>query len=113
MHVVFQDVNSRLSDVLEEGRVSPLDFTELLYADDTLLLTKDARTASRLLAEIQKESAYYNMNLNQAKCNYIVMNKASNRKVRFEDGTPMESVDDAVYLGGTINKYMNVRQEIQ
>ena len=92
------------------GAIAGLDFTEILYADDTLLAVKNTRTANLYLKRIEEESAYYSMKLNKNKCNYICMNQ--NNKLKFADGTPLKSVDTAVYLGGTLDKQMKSITEI-
>ncbi len=60
-----------------------------------------------LLAEIETESAYYNVKLNKGKCNVIAMN--GNYNVRFADGTPVKRVEDAIYLGGKLTKHAKSR----
>ena len=47
-----------------------LTFESILYADETLLVTKNARTMNILIKEIEIESEKYNMKLNKSKCNY-------------------------------------------
>ena len=65
-------------------------FTEILYADDTLLVMKNTRDTNLRLKEIETESSYYNMKLNNAKCEVIAMNKSNN--VTFKDGTKLKHV---------------------
>ena len=69
------------------------------------MVLKSTRATNVLLAEIEKESNYYNMNLKQNKCEVIAMNRDNN--IKFSDGTPLEHVNQAVYLGGTLTKYVN------
>ena len=97
MTVMFHDIYDRCSGKLFYGTIEGLAFAELLYADDTLLVLKNTRAMNILLAEIEKESAYYNLRLNKGKCNVISMN--GNYNVRISDGTLLEQVEDAVYLG--------------
>ena len=54
------------------------------------------------------------MKLNKGKCNYIVMSKSGQEKfdIKFKDGTPLERVGEATYLGGNINEKVNGREEI-
>ena len=79
----------------------PFNQWEMLYADDTVLVGKREREINIMMRHIEKECAKYNRKLNYKKCNYIAMNgKAS---IRFKDGTEMQEVESAVYLGGTVN----------
>ena len=57
MHVMFHDINNRLVGPLNgnlSGKLDQLGFSELLYADDTMLVTQDTRTMNMLIAEIEK-----------------------------------------------------------
>ncbi len=50
------------------------------------------------------------MRLNKGKCNVISMN--GNYNVRFSDGTLLEKVEDAVYLGGKLTKDAKSHTEV-
>ncbi len=113
MTVMFKDIHDRFARRLSNYRIGKLDglnFSEILYADDTLLALKDTRTANLLIEEIEEESTYYNMQLNKGKCNYIAMNRK--HKLKFRDGAALNSVEEATYLGGTLTKTVNPRVEI-
>ena len=60
-----------------------LNCNDLLYADDTLLLTVDTKTMNAFLEAIERYSSYYNMKLNKDKCLTITMN--GNSKTHFVD----------------------------
>ena len=47
--------------------------TDLIYADDTLLIAATAEAMDVLLAALETESAYYGMKLNKAKCLTLTM----------------------------------------
>ena len=66
MTVIFRDVHDDLS--MARGTVDRLSFTELLYADDTVLITNNVSTMNRLLATIEKCALYHGMGLNKTKC---------------------------------------------
>ena len=68
MTVMFHDIHKRCRNRTRNGIIDGLDFSEILYADDTLLVLKNTRTTNVLLTEIEKESNYYNMKLNKNKC---------------------------------------------
>ena len=78
-----------------------IHFAELLYADDTFLFGTHTQNINKLLAEIQSESAYYNLKLNLEKC----INLTANRKqstIKFADGTPVPRKHKATYLGAIL-----------
>lgn len=79
-----------------------MNWWEMIYADDTMLIGKRARELNILIAAIEKESSKYNLRLNYKKCNYVAMNGKAH--IHFSDGKPMTEVDQAMYLGGEINK---------
>ena len=70
---MFEDIHVKINPRLftagkTKGAIDGLTFTEMLYADDTLSITKHSKTASILLQEIEEEPKYYNMTLNEDKC---------------------------------------------
>lgn len=66
------------------GQVEGLSFMELLYADDTALITNNVNTMNRLLAKVEKCATYHGLAFNKAKC--INMNFHTNQK----QNMPME-----------------------
>jgi hypothetical protein len=50
---------------IHSWREQDISVTELLYADDTVLVAKTARATTLLLSRVQAEFAKYNMKLNQ------------------------------------------------
>ena len=72
-----------------------MPFSEIIYADDTMLIGKRARELNIFIAEIEKESSKYNLKLNYKKCNYVAMNGKAH--IHFSDGKPMTEVEKATY----------------
>ena len=70
---MFADIHSRVNHKIIAGKIDGLLFTEILYADDTLLVLKKTRETNIRLKEIQIESFYYNMKLNKDKCEAIAI----------------------------------------
>ena len=87
-----------------------MNFQELLYADDTLIVAKNTQNAREVIRYIEEESAYYNMRLNRDKCVCITFNK--NNQVTFADGEPIKNVDETIYLGTQITKKADPKTEI-
>jgi hypothetical protein len=55
MTVMFADIHERSNRFLfglKTGILDGLSFSEILYADDTLLALKDTKTTNKLVAEI-------------------------------------------------------------
>ncbi len=107
---MFADIHRRVGHKLtsptpRKGKIDGINFSEILYADDTLLVLQDDKSASLLLQEIEIESAYYNMKLNEDKCEVISMNADS--KVTFGNGKVMQEVEQSTYLGGILHKKVN------
>ena len=73
MTVMFEDIHRKLGTSLDcsnlgltrRGKVEGLNFSESLYADDTLLALRDSVSMNKLVAEIEVESDYYNLKLNK------------------------------------------------
>jgi len=61
------------------------NFTELLYADDTVLVTRSARSMQTLLHAVQHAGRRIGLTLNKDKTNMLIMN--DNGQVTFEDGS--------------------------
>ena len=110
MTVMFRDIHLKHHRDLSDSRLEKITFNELLYADDTLLISKNTIGMNKFLHAIEEESAYYGLRLNQAKCNILSMN--GNNQIRFKDGTVVRHTDEATYLGGILTKSVNISTEI-
>ena len=83
-----------------ERSMDLVDFSNILYADDTFLIGRHSRELNKTLAAIEKYSARYGMRLNKKKCIQINMN--NNNNIKFSDGMPMKKEAEADYLGAKI-----------
>ena len=88
-----------------------LIFWELLYADDTLVISKSPKYMQLILKEIEAECIKYNMSLNKTKCEIIAMN--AKPKILFEDKTKVKIVDKARHLGAIITKKANRETDLE
>lgn len=111
MTVLFNEVHNDLDTMIRSERVDHINFTEILYADDTLLITKKASALNKFIAGIETESAFYSMTLNKGTCEVITMGCSSN--VHFSDGARLNSVTEATYLGGTITQAADAKTEVE
>ncbi|MDA8583201.1 reverse transcriptase family protein [bacterium] len=110
MSVMFYDIHSEVGESIKEGLIKGFDESEILYADDTMLVLKNDTSINTLLQAIGKESAYYGLRLNKTKCEYISMNTECS--IQFSDGSLMKNGKPVTYLGGIINEKINNREEV-
>ena len=111
LHVMFEDVKRRSCDPRHRKKFQGINFQELLYADDTLVLAKSFKTANEYLHLIEEESTYLDLSLNHCKCCYIAYNCQG--EVRFRNGDLMASTNEAKYLGAYITQTINPKHEIR
>ena len=64
---MFSDVKDNFQDTNRRTTFQGINFQELLYADDTLFVAKNQKTANDYLHLIEAESEYLHLNLNQSK----------------------------------------------
>ena len=62
---MFHDIYKHSPHNYKEGFVDGANFMEMLYADDTLIISKSAILTEKLIQEIEAESAYYGLALNK------------------------------------------------
>lgn len=108
MHVLFEEVHGDLN--LSRARLDNLDFTELMYADDTAVVTSNVNAMNRLLRSIELKAAEYGLKFNKAKC--VAMSFNSSRQPKFMDGAPVPTEKSTKYLGATISKTHDIKSEI-
>ena len=68
MAAMFSDIKARLNTPKQREPIEGIQYSEVLYADDTLIFGNYTYHINLLLKEIQTESRYYNMELNLDKC---------------------------------------------
>jgi hypothetical protein len=108
MHTLFEEVHDEIN--VKRGTVEGLDYTELVYADDTALITNNVTTMNKLLAAIEKHARVFGLNFNKSKC--VSMGFHSHQHPKFGNGDFVPTQDKAVYLGGLINAKHDVKPEI-
>ena len=111
MSVLFADIRREHRRSISHGKLDHISFMELLYADDTLLITKNTRAMNILLHAVETESEYYGLKLNQTKCAAITTNRRHG--IKFIDGSPVPHEEQVTYLGGIINRQVNRRAEVE
>ena len=61
MSVMFTDIRREHHRSLRHGKLDHISLMEILYADDTLLIPKNARAMNRLLHAVEDDSQYYGL----------------------------------------------------
>lgn len=111
MSVMFSDIRAEHHRILSHGKLDHVLFSEILYADDTVLVTRNTRTMNVLLHAVEQESHYYGLKLNQSKCAAVTTNRRHG--IKFRDGTPVPHEEHVTYLGGIVTRNVNVGAEIE
>ena len=62
MSAMFADIKSRLNTPKQREPMPGILFSEILFADDSLIFGEHTASLNKLLKEIELESAYYNTN---------------------------------------------------
>ena len=83
---------------------------DLLYADDTVLLSASPVKLQMILCLIIREGEKYGLELNWKKT--VMMRVRNNGQVYSPDGHELKSVEQAVYLGGLLNTTVNSKPEV-
>ena len=74
VHVMFSDVSDKFNDPRYRKPFQGMNFQDLLYADDTLVVAKSRKSANDYLRLIEEESEYLQLTSNHTKCCYISYN---------------------------------------
>ena len=114
LSAIMKDIDNNLTEeethLIKQGKLCKASFNKLFYADDTLIMTTTTEAAELILHKIQKESALYNLKLNQSKCCLLRMNAI--QTIQYADGHTVPIVNQATYLGTTITANGNYHAEI-
>ena len=111
MHCMFLDVKAKFQDSRNRKTFQGIDFNEILFADDALIISKSARLAARYLHLIEQESSYLHLKRNKDKCACISYN--SQGTVYFSNGQRMKASDEVKYLGISVTQKIDPKHEIR
>ena len=75
---------------LEENRIPGTNFDEILYADDTLVISQDTRTLNLFIETLQTEGEQIGLQLNKHKTELLILGKSKVANVKFKDGAPIK-----------------------
>ena len=85
----------------ESACTENLNFSELLFADDTLIFAEPGRSLDSFLWAVQIVSSVYGLNLNRSKCARISLKTIPNNQFFNGEDVPNENKTD--YLGAKTN----------
>ena len=83
---------------------------EILFADDTVLMAKSARSLEQLLHVLERVASTYGLNLNKKKC--VLLKFHSDSIVHFLNNLPVGESDNTIYLGSEIDIHNRGHNEI-
>lgn len=83
---------------------------EILYADDTICVTKQGAAMNRLVQAIEEEGAKYGLKLNHTKCEDLVYGKEAD--IWYRDRTQIPRKNEVKYSGVLINDKADTNKDI-
>ena len=111
MSAIFSDIKERMSTPKQREPIPGIQYSEVLYADDTLVFGTYTKHINMLIREIQRESKYYNMELNLDKCINLTINRTQS-SIKYSDGTMILRKQAARYLDTLLTDTVDNRQEL-
>ena len=91
-------------------RPNNASFNQILYADDTVLISSSAAALTRYLKELQTVARTYGLNINLDKTKHIQFN--SNRRIFDHNNTPIQTTFFIEYLGVVVEKSHDISTEL-
>lgn len=112
MTALFKDVHQLLGQEEMTGAwAGSAEFTEVLFADDTICITNNKQDMTRLIHAIEKIGAEYGLHLNKQKCELLQF-KADDT-ICFANGRPIPKQTEARYLGCWLNDHGDPARELR
>ena len=111
MHTIFRDIKRAHNDPYHKKTFQGINFQELLSADNTLIIAKNAKTANDYLHLIKKVLEYLYLKLNHGKSSYISFNGHKGH-IHFKNGENISSTQKIIYLGAAITEKADPKHEI-
>ena len=111
MSALMEDVHHELRDTAPAHRLPGINFDEVLYTDDTILLSTTTQGIHQMLWAIEKFSAQYGLALNYKKCELLEHN--CNPRPKFRNGRKIPKVHNVTYLGCNLNAEVKAKPKIE
>ena len=112
MTVIFHDIHEKefVQRALAQSKVLGTAYNEILYADDTILITNSVAEMELLVSEIETEGEKYGMALNYDKCESVTL--SGNNAIRFKNGSVIPHKNTVKYLGCVLNDKGDSTKEV-
>ena len=81
---------------------------EILYADDTIIISPNTGAINWILKELEEAASLYGLKFNRGKC--VVLPMYGRPNVHFRNGEAVTQVEEALYLGVLLTKTMNTKK---
>ena len=111
MTVMIANVKEKMGGNRIQHRIAGATFDEVLFADDTICLTKDTRTMNTMLAAIEEIGGWSGMKLSKGKCEALLF--GTQPKIKFQNQTLVKKVAQAKYLGCMLNNTNDTTKEVR
>ena len=110
LSAVMQDAEARVRGEHELLTTPTFSVVDLEYADDTVLISRTAEIAGKLLQYTEEEAAKYGLLINRKKTLRLAYN--SEEPVFYSDGDPVPRANNVLYLGAILNDWGDPGAEI-
>lgn len=107
---MMTDLKTEAQRPIARRRIPGVPYDDVLYADDTILLSTRTDRLQAYLGAIEQVSGWYGLKLNYDKCELLVLN--GRRYPALRDGRKLKRVESARYLGCQLNKKTNGAEEV-
>ena len=116
MGALFADIKTELCTRRQMEPIDGIYFSEILYADDTLIFGANTQCINRLLHAIERHSEYFGLKLNYDKCVNLTANQRVT-SVRFAPEGPaagrlVPRQKSATYLGTLLTDTFDNKAEV-
>ena len=108
--VLLNDIHSEDEGRMIQHRLPIACFDEVVYADDTIVVSTDTKTPNRYLEKIERHGKRFGLQLNKGKCEVIA--NVLNAAVKFSDGSMVKRCNEVKYLGCHISARADSLTEI-
>jgi hypothetical protein len=95
---------------IKEGGIPNTELLELLYADDTMIISKKTSCIESILQRIEQFAPYLGLTLNRTKCAHLRLN--SEDVILFTDAAQVKIEHEITYIGAKLNDQLNIHKEI-
>ena len=95
---------------VKDGGIPNTELMELLYADDTMLISKKRAVRRRYCTVWSSLPRTSGLPFNRAKCVHLRLN--SEDVINFVDDTQVKIEHEITYLGAKLNDQLNIHKEI-